>query len=176
MADVQPRQGERQALPLTALYASGAPRGVGSGALPGAPGSLAQPPLPGDHAPMNRSVALILLSFAACAGPVATVHPEPEVDDRPLVGRWRDPESSTVFEIALMHGKAQVISAVDSNDGEVYEVTESGHLDGRFRWTMHVPSTGYRTTYSVKAVQPDALVTDWQGTGGAGVETLERQR
>jgi hypothetical protein len=105
---------------------------------------------------------------------IVTVEPSgPPID---LAGVWRNPVTHTLVVIAWEDNEFKVILLVDTDDGEVYQLTSSDWNGTRIRWSYYVASTTYNVTYTMTSLSGDNLNCDWFNDHDmSGTRTWERQ-
>lgn len=85
----------------------------------------------------------------------------------PFLGTWRCDKTTMQFTVGLANG---VISfqAVDTGDGEKFEITDVQLKDGVLRATQRMPSTNRTTRAEYRSTGKDTLeersTGDWKGT------------
>lgn len=105
---------------------------------------------------------------------IVTVEPPgPPID---LAGIWRNPVTNTLVSIIWENNEFRVNLIIDTDDGEVYQLTSSEWNGTRIRWSYYVPSTTYNVTYTMTSLSGDNLNCDWFNDHDmSGTRTWERQ-
>jgi len=106
-------------------------------------------------------VAVLALMTLSCTVSGLFGTPEPSGPPIDLAGIWRNPVTNTLVTIIWEDDEFQVIYIIDSDDGEVYELTSSDWNGTRIRWSYYVPSTTYNVTYTMTSLSGDILNTDF---------------
>lgn len=84
---------------------------------------------------------------------------------RDLEGTWVD-ERGGRFEIdRFSKGRPFVVYVLDQ-EGEVFQLGESGFVEGAFTFDYTVPSTGFHVTFRVVDVDGDDLTVAWRNDRG----------
>jgi len=70
--------------------------------------------------------------------------------------------------------RLEVVSAIDMDNYEAYEVIDQSYFDGVLDWTIYIPSTDVWINYRSVRLEHDRLVTSWETEFDKGQETLVR--
>ncbi len=85
----------------------------------------------------------------------------------PFLGTWRCDKTSMQFTVGLANG-AVTFQAVDTGDGEKFEIKDVQLKDGILRATQRLPSTNRTTIAEYRSTGHDMLeensAGDWKGT------------
>lgn len=104
------------------------------------------------------AVLLVTLSLRAAETPAPVA---------PFLGTWRCAKTTTQFTVSLVNG-AISYQAVDTADGEKFEITGVQLKDGVLRATQRMPSTNHTTHAEYRSTGKDTLeersTGDWIGT------------
>ena len=105
---------------------------------------------------------------------IVTVEPPgPPID---LQGVWFNPSTHDLTTILWENDQFEVVSIVDTDDGEVMRVTSSDWDGTRIRWSYYVPSTTYNVTFTMTSLVGDNLNCDWFNDHDmSGTRTFQRQ-
>ncbi len=99
--------------------------------------------------------------------------PGPPID---LQGVWFNPSTHDLTTILWENDQFEVVSIVDTDDGEVMRVTSSDWDGTRIRWSYYVPSTTYNVTFTMTSLVGDSLNCDWFNDHDmSGTRTFQRQ-
>jgi hypothetical protein len=108
--------------------------------------------------------------------PVTVIVPDDSGPPIALQGVWYNPSTHDLTTILWQDGTFEVVSIVDTDDGEVMNVTSSNWNGSRIRWTYYVPSTTYNVTFTMTSLAGDKLNTEWFNDHAAsGTRTFQRQ-
>lgn len=85
----------------------------------------------------------------------------------PFLGTWRSAETTMQFTVGLVQGTIS-FQAVDTADGEKFEITDLQLKDGVLSVTQRMPSTNRTTPAKYRRTGRDTLeersTGDWVGT------------
>lgn len=141
---------------------------------------------------MSMVVALAILATLSCSfsGLIGTT-PEVEIREVPvtrvvtvepagppiaLAGIWYNPVTHSLATIIWEDEQFKVISVVDTDDGDVYPITDSDWNGTRIHWSYYVPDTTYNVTFTMTSLVGDNLNCDWFNDHDAsGTRSWERQ-
>jgi hypothetical protein len=99
--------------------------------------------------------------------------PGPPID---LAGIWYNPSTHSRTTIIWENNEFRAISVVDTDDGDVYPITESDWNGTRIRWSYYVPDTTYNVTFTMTSLAGDQLYCDWfNDHDRSGTRIMERQ-
>ena len=94
-------------------------------------------------------------------------------------GRWLNASTQATYTIENVGGQPTLTSVVD-DDGEVFVIQQSTFDGSTMRWSMTVPSTGYRVAEETTLQDGATLVGTWtstapDGTQNTGSDSWSRQ-
>jgi len=89
-------------------------------------------------------------------------------------GVWVDTQINVHMTIKRRGSRLEVVSAIDMDNYEAYEVIDQSYFDGVLDWTIYIPSTDVWINYRSVRLEHDRLVTSWETEFDKGQETLVR--
>lgn len=91
--------------------------------------------------------------------------------DKDLIGAWEDEEGAR-YIIDTVDGRASLVQATYSE--APLTVVDSQWMDGKFLWTVSVPSTATTVTQGIASVDGGSAVSSWTNGELEGTEYLTR--
>lgn len=91
--------------------------------------------------------------------------------DKDLIGAWEDEEGAR-YIIDTVNGRASLVQATYSD--APLTVVDSQWMDGKFLWTVSVPSTMTTVTQGIASLDGNSAVSSWTNGELEGTEYLSR--
>ena len=91
-------------------------------------------------------------------------------------GVWVDTEINVHMTIKRRGNRLEVVSAIDMDNYEAYDILDQSFFDNVLDWTIYVPSNDVWINYWTVRLEGDHLVVNWETEFDKGEESLVRFR
>ncbi|MCD4828161.1 MAG: hypothetical protein K8R90_01860 [Candidatus Cloacimonetes bacterium] len=89
-------------------------------------------------------------------------------------GVWVDTEINVHMTVKRRGNRLEVVSAVDMDDYEAFDIIDQSFFNGVLDWTIYIPSTDVWINYSTVRLDGDKLNVNWETEFDKGDEILMR--